>query len=141
MLTPSFEVKLIDLGYGVSLAGHGQDGFNRTRLGTEMYMAPEVIAGKAYQGADADIFAFGVMLLVLRLMAYPFSQVKDKAFNQFSRNPAVFWERHAARGVSEEFKQLAALLLAPEAGSRPTMADVLGHRWMRGEVATREEFS
>ena len=43
--------------------------------------------------------------------------------------------------MSEEFKQLAALLLAPEAGSRPTMADVLGHRWMRGEAASRDEFT
>lgn len=42
MLTESFEIKLIDLGYGVQLAGHGHDGFNRTRLGTEMYMAPEL---------------------------------------------------------------------------------------------------
>lgn len=82
MLTEDFEVKLIDLGYGVALAGHGQDGFNRTRLGTEMYMAPEVVAQKPYQGADADIFAFGVMLVVLRLMVYPFDEAsrRDKAY-------------------------------------------------------------
>lgn len=45
MLTESFQVKLIDLGYGVRLAGKKQDGFNTTKLGTEMYMAPEIVAG------------------------------------------------------------------------------------------------
>lgn len=54
---------------------------------------------------------------------------------------AKFWNRHNTKGVSEEFKSLAALLLAPEPGSRPTMADVLGHAWMRGETASQAEFS
>ena len=41
-------MKLIDLGYGVKLAGNETDGFNRTRLGTEGYMAPEIVGGRAY---------------------------------------------------------------------------------------------
>lgn len=82
------------------------------------------------------------MLLVLRLMAYPFEEAstRDKGYIEMSRDPTKFWGRHATKQVSEEFKNLVALLLAPEAGSRPTMADVLGHRWMRGEVAAPEEF-
>lgn len=42
--------------------------------------------------------------------------------------------------MSDEFKSLVGLLLAPEPGARPTMADVLGHAWMRGEVATKADF-
>ena len=48
MLTEKYEVKLIDLGYGVKLAGNETDGFNRTRLGTEGYMAPEIVGGRTY---------------------------------------------------------------------------------------------
>ena len=48
MLTSTYDVKLIDLGYGIKLAGNMTDGFNRTRLGTEGYMAPEIVAGGAY---------------------------------------------------------------------------------------------
>ena len=44
-------------------------------------------------------------------------------------------------GVSEELKHFVALLLAPEAGSRPTMGDVLGHPWMMGEIADFQEFN
>lgn len=43
MLTEDFTIKVIDLGYGVNLSGKKQDGFNRTTLGTETYMAPEII--------------------------------------------------------------------------------------------------
>lgn len=43
--------------------------------------------------------------------------------------------------MSEEFKSLAGLLLAPDAAARPTMADVLGHPWMRGEAATHQDFT
>ena len=68
MITKEFAIKIIDLGFAVSLSGHTSDGFNRTRLGTEGYMAPEIVEGKPYQGSDIDIFAFGTMLLVLRIM-------------------------------------------------------------------------
>ena len=77
MLTSDYNVKIIDLGYGVKLAGRKTDGFNRTKLGTEGYMAPEIVNEEPYQGQDIDLFALGVMMLVLRLMDYPFD-VADK---------------------------------------------------------------
>ena len=48
IFTHNYEIKLIDLGYGISLAGRQEDGFNRTRLGTKMYMAPEVVENQPY---------------------------------------------------------------------------------------------
>jgi len=72
ILTDNFDIKLIDLGYGVSLSGNKSDGFNRTTLGTPMYMAPEIVNKQPYQGSDIDLFAFGVTLMVARLVAYPF---------------------------------------------------------------------
>ena len=43
MLTENFEVKIIDLGYWISLAGSYRNGFTSTQLGTDMYMAPEIL--------------------------------------------------------------------------------------------------
>jgi len=43
MLTNDFKIKMIDLGYGTKLAGRAQNGFNNTKLGTEGYMAPEIV--------------------------------------------------------------------------------------------------
>ena len=42
MLTTDYKIKIIDLGYGLTLSGRKQDGFTNTRLGTPMYMAPEI---------------------------------------------------------------------------------------------------
>lgn len=102
MLTQDFDIKLIDLGYGMTLGGRETDGWNRTRLGTEMYMAPEIVSGSEYQGADVDLFAFGVMILVLRLMAYPFEEasMKDSDFKQLYDKPDLFWRKYNKHGVS-----------------------------------------
>ena len=69
MVTKDYKIKVIDLGYGVDMSVKN---VNRTRLGTSGYMAPEIVAGLEYSGYEADIFAFGTMMLVLRVMNYPF---------------------------------------------------------------------
>ena len=43
MITRSGEVKVIDLGYSLSMVGRDEDGFLTTRVGSKMYMAPEII--------------------------------------------------------------------------------------------------
>ena len=50
MIMQDLTIKLIDLGYGLPLKGKKDDGFNRTDLGTRNYKAPEISAGKPYQG-------------------------------------------------------------------------------------------
>ena len=109
-----------------------------------MYMAPEIEAGTpgGYQGTDIDIFAFGVMMLVLRLMAYPFDNatLHDQEFKKFYEKPNSFWKNCDRNGLaSDEFKGLISLLCAPDPGARATMADLLGHPWMRGECASKDE--
>jgi len=72
ILTEKFDIKLIDFGFTTNLAGSDQTGFMKTSGGTQMYMSPQLLEKRPYQGADADIFAFGVTLLVTRLFDYPF---------------------------------------------------------------------
>ena len=50
MITQDLELKLVDLGYGLNLEGRQKNGYMITKLGTEMYMAPEIERSKAYQG-------------------------------------------------------------------------------------------
>lgn len=42
--------------------------------------------------------------------------------------------------MSEDFKDLIENMLAFNPTSRPTMADILGHNWMRDKVCTKDEF-
>ena len=68
MITEDFEIKVIDIGYGLALGGRNDSGFMKTRLGTWMYMAPEIIDRTIqYQGQDADCFALGVSMLCCKV--------------------------------------------------------------------------
>ena len=93
MITENFTIKVIDLGFGINLAGRNQDGFNRTKLGAESYMAPEMLAKKSYQGQDIDIFSFGTMILVLSLFCFPFkdASMDDVGYNYLCKQPDIFW--------------------------------------------------
>ena len=42
MITTDYKIKVIDLGFGIPLAGRKGKGYMNTRLGTPMYMAPEI---------------------------------------------------------------------------------------------------
>ena len=72
MITHNYEVRLIDLGMFSTLAGANKSGFFQSKKGTPQYMCPEVHKGKTYQGTDADIFALGVSLFIMRMYKYPF---------------------------------------------------------------------
>jgi len=130
------------------LCGKTQDGYMKTRLGTPMYMAPEIHDKTVkYQGQDADCFAFGVSLFVARVIGYPWKVpdlIKDESYNKFAGDYGInadkFWEEFADRELTDEFKNFIENLLACHPSSRPTMADILGHEWMRKDVLTKQQF-
>lgn len=148
MITKDLKIKIIDLGYGLTLSGRKQDGYTNTRLGTPMYMAPEIFDKTIpYQGQDADIFAFGVSLFVAKIIAYPWKKadpIQDDGYAllaaDYGENSQKFWAQYSDRLLSTEFKNLIESLLAAVPSSRPTMADVLGHPWMRGEVMSEADY-
>ena len=50
VLDSNYDLKIIDFGFCASLEGTKNDGYMRTRVGSMMYMAPEIIDRKPYQG-------------------------------------------------------------------------------------------
>lgn len=148
MLTTDYEIKLIDFGFGMALCGRSGYGYLTTRLGTPMYMAPEILDKTVpYQGQDADCFALGVLLFVSKVVAYPWIKpdiISDSQYILFAGNNGLnackFWEQYDDRDLSEEFKNLIEIMLAVDPSSRPTMADILGHEWMRGKAVTKQQF-
>ena len=45
LLDKEFNVKIVDFGFAAPLAGRTGTGFNCTKLGSPMYMAPEILYG------------------------------------------------------------------------------------------------
>ena len=97
---------------------------------------------RPYQGADIDIFSFGVMLLSMRTLHYPFTKAYsvDPKYVQLFSEPTKFWEIYEALQLTDDFKDLITHLLQEKTPSRIVMADLLGHTWMKGEVVTKEQF-
>ena len=83
--------------------------------------------------------------MVARLVAYPFNQtcMNDEKYKLLcGADSALFWKgyKKTIPGLSDEFVNLITGMLQFNPASRPSMADVLGHPWMRGEVPSDEEF-
>lgn len=55
----------------------------------------------------------------------------------------MFWRKYRKniKGLTEEFIHLITSMLQHNPASRPTMSDVLGHPWFRGDVVSDEQFA
>ena len=103
-----------------------------TVLGTEGLYAPELLAGEAYRGNEVDLFAICVSLFSIVAGFPPFTCADfrgDLFYKALIRRPEVYWrkitERRGNRSFSNEFKDLMARTLEPEAISRLTLEQVI----------------
>lgn len=91
LIDKNFNIKLADFGFA-TLIDEGQK--NRTFLGTERYMCPELLARTAYDAKKADVFSLGVVLYVLAKASPPFVQAdpnKDVYYKTLLTNPGHYW--------------------------------------------------
>lgn len=141
-----FNLKIADFGFAAPLMGRDGSGYQKTKLGTESYMAPEIHMRKAYNGASVDLFASGIILFIMITQHPPFTVAKpeDPFYKLICANRHdLFWKAHSkskpAGFFSEEFKNLINGLLQFDPSHRPSMAEVKEHPWMKGSMATLEE--
>ena len=81
-----------------------------------------------------------------RVFGYPWKRpdiFKDNNYRIFAEDNGVhadkFWSQQECKyPLNDDFKSLIEGLCAYNPTSRPTMADILGHPWMRGETLTDE---
>lgn len=101
MLTENYEIKVIDLGYGLPLCGRTNTSFMKSKLGTPMYMAPEIFDKTVYyQGQDADCFALGVSLFVCKTMSYPWKKPNldsDADYRLFAGDFGIYTDQFWAK--------------------------------------------
>ncbi|KAL4857414.1 Phototropin-1B [Chlorella vulgaris] len=102
-------------------------------VGTEEYLAPEVITGSGHTSM-VDWWSFGVLVYELLYGTTPFrGQRRDATFENVLKKPLAFPDSPA---VSPECKDLISLLLHKEAnkrlGSRAGADEIKRHAWFNG---------
>jgi serine/threonine protein kinase len=70
-----------DFGLAKSTSGSSKNGFeNRQFGGTKAYMTPELIMKLSYSPMAADLFAFGVVLFILKVGKMPFTTASSEDY-------------------------------------------------------------
>lgn len=127
LLDSKFNLKVVDFGFATVMQPNK---LNKTRLGTEKYMAPELLYHKPYEGRKVDVFAAGVILFVLYSGHPPFNQATehDPYYKTFVKANEKFWDFHSKqnqkRQYSAEFKELINAMLSFNPANRVTFDDI-----------------
>ena len=147
LLDSNYTLKIADFGFAAPVEGRDGGGFLTTKLGTLNYMAPEIHLKQPYQGKSVDLFAAAIILFIMVSQHPPFTtaQPQDPFYKCLAANRAdIFWKTHCKskpnqeKFFSDEFKDLIQAMLQLDSIHRPSISEVLAHKWMQGPVPTQE---
>uniref|UniRef100_A0A0A9CDS7 non-specific serine/threonine protein kinase n=1 Tax=Arundo donax TaxID=35708 RepID=A0A0A9CDS7_ARUDO len=127
LLDEAGNLKVADFGLS-AVAGHARpDGLLHTACGTPAYVAPEVLGGKGYDGAKADLWSCGVILYVLLVGGLPFHD--DNLMVMYRRMQRG--EFLCPPWVSTDARKLIGDLLDPNPSTRIAVAGLVETPWFQ----------
>jgi serine/threonine protein kinase len=118
-------LKLIDFGLCAKPKG-GMENLLSTCCGSPAYAAPELIAGKSYLGAEADLWSMGVLLYALLCGYLPFDD--DNINILYKKIQSGKYE--APTWLSADSLNLLSELLQVDPKRRLTMQQLIYHAWI-----------
>jgi polo-like kinase 1 len=129
-INEKLELKLGDFGLATKLDFDGER--KRTICGTPNYIAPEVLEGRNGHSYEVDIWSLGVIIYTLIIGKPPFetSDVK-KTYDRIRKNSYAFPD-HV--GISAEAKDLIQWILNNDPENRPTLQDIIDHKFLSYET-------
>jgi serine/threonine protein kinase len=138
-LDEHFNIKIADFGFASGKS------INKTKAGTDEYMAPEILRRKKYKGSVADLFTIGIVLFMMVTKKRPFmkASLKDDFYKFLAFNkPEKFWEIHIkgyGSDFSEDIKDLLEGLFEKNPVHRLSISEIKAHPWYNGEIPTFEQ--
>ena len=135
---------LVDNGLQLKIADFGFATYKKiskltSYRGTKTYMAPEIKEGKTYDGRATDIFSAGVILFIIVLGIFPFSEAKKDEYYYkliYEGKLEKYWKKTGGENLSEDFKDLVLKMLAYNPAKRPTIDEIKKHPYMTREFET-----
>jgi serine/threonine-protein kinase SRK2 len=131
-------VKLCDFG----MSKHAEaDSDPHSRVGTEAYVAPEVISAqepgatnRTYDGPAADVWSLGVLLYTMVCGQPPFRRGGNGSLaDGYTRFKAVvysFPDEVHGRALSREVRDLVGRMLVKDPTQRATVREIMHHAWV-----------
>jgi 5'-AMP-activated protein kinase catalytic alpha subunit len=115
-------IKIVD--FGLSNTYKPGESLN-TACGSPCYAAPEMVAGKKYDGQAADMWSVGVIIYAMVCGFLPFEDPKtNKLYNKI-----INAEFNIPEFVSESCQELIRNVLSPDPKSRMTIEGIRNHSW------------
>lgn len=128
LLDAKGNIKISDFGLSALSQQQWEDGLLHTTCGTPNYVAPEVMDGKGYEGAAADLWSCGIILFVLLAGSFPFNDSNlSNLYQKIHKADVEFLP-----GFPVGPQQLIRRLLDPNPGTRFTMKDISENEWFQG---------
>lgn len=115
-------LKLVDFGLSNT---YKTEELLKTACGSPCYAAPEMIAGKRYNGTKVDIWSCGVILFALLCGFLPFEDQNTSALYKKILNADYQLPDH----VSQEASDLLAQILTTDPEKRITIKEIKNHDW------------
>lgn len=106
--------------------GYNVDELLKTACGSPCYAAPEMIAGKKYEGLNVDVWSCGVILFAMVCGYLPFEDPNTSALYK----KILAGDYTIPKFVSADAKDLLKGVLNTDPEKRLTLKDIKNHRWM-----------
>ena len=105
------------------------------QCGKLMYLAPEMLENKPFDGHACDLWAVGITLFIILVGVAPFSmaQCSDKRFEMISRGGLKDFLESLGVRLSVEAVDLLQQMFRENPQERPSLADVIRHPWVLGQ--------
>ncbi|CAI2365469.1 unnamed protein product [Moneuplotes crassus] len=122
------EIKLIDFGHSAVIK---EEEKFRSRCGTPLYIAPEVLEGEYDQ--SCDLWSIGVITYLLLSGIPPFiDDSYEKIFAKIKIGKFAF-DGDYWKGISEEAKDFITKLLVVDPSERITSKEAINHKWIKSD--------
>nr|AFK42988.1 unknown [Lotus japonicus] len=126
--SPAPRLKICDFGYSKSSLLHSRP---KSTVGTPVYIAPEVLSRREYDGKLADVWSCGVTLYVMLVGAYPFEDPEDpRNFRKtINRIMAVQYKIPDYVHITQDCRHLLSRIFVANPAKRITIKEIKSHPW------------